>query len=876
MENIKKENLRFPFVFNLVLLFLLAMPACPRTAVAAEHPVILPLDKVTFNWPPPRQTGRKDFFTIAKDGKPACAIVIPAKAGKKDENSATLLKVYLDLVTGGNFEIKHEPAAGPAIYLGDTEAGRKVDLNLPPIHYASLDLPNLHGFLIETVDTNTLIIRGFKELGTSFGVVSLLREYAGVRRYWPSEPGGIGDVYKRQPTLTIPQLTWRDWPFLISRHLGFNPKGWELKHENEPPTMSQWYRMGFTLSMMHNFYSLVPPEKLGKTHPEYFPEINGVRIVPTNHINWQPCVSNPEVVDLCAQKIIRAFDADPNLICHALAVNDGAGDCGCAKCRAMDAPDADANTSQLTDRYIKFMNAVAEKVAKKYPDRLIGFLSYASVTYAPTTVKLHKNLVPFYCAMGRGIYPGWDEWMAAGVKNMGHYGYHDDRWFTLPKINPHQEARRIRYMAGTDVFRGYYKEFNPTYPLDGQAAVVCADMMWDPRLDENAILARYYSDLFGECATDMRHFYEILEADYEKWLKRTSPPHPYGPDRSDLDLDHDYAQFQVLSADGADAAWKALLRAQQKASDPKVKERVALVKSIFSFVRPCVLEYWTLASLRTANDTTEAVNLARRALALAREKAEIKEKVMEGPEVKPWTMIFRQPYDQIHRGVIPVEVHMAIDEGFESAHKSQPGENKVWEQLSNDPDPVIAQSAKAVLMQEGQETNLAADPGFEGTQLPELIDEATRKGSVRLSTVDPHTGRQCAMLFDCKNSSLIQKVPAGPGEKFQVSVWLRAQECHGSRNIPGLYGVRVNFKRGKKLLDTIRVPAELDENWRETAFPITTPAGTDAIEVLVTAQRQHAHAGLYADDWVIKRVPVPALKMSAAHPQTGPTTGPPE
>ena len=106
---------------------------------------------------------------------------------------------------------------------------------------------------------------------------------------------------------------------------------------------------------------------------------------------------------------------------------------------------------------------------------------------------------------------------------------------------------------------------------------------------------------------------------------------------------------------------------------------------------------------------------------------------------------------------------MAIDEGFELARRSRPKENKIWEQLSNDTDPVIAQSAKAVLAQDSLETNLVADPGFEGTQLPELIDEVIRKGSVRLSTHEPHSGRQCAMLFDCKNSSLIQKVRAGPG-----------------------------------------------------------------------------------------------------------------
>lgn len=878
LASIRKARKEFHLVHRAPkgkLLLLVAALAHPLLAGAAEHPVILPLDKVTFNWPPPRQTGQKDYFAVARDGKAACSIVVPAKATKPEVRSAEMLKLYLDLVTGGSFEVKREPAAGPAIYIGDTEAGKRLDLNLPPICYASLTVPNLHGFLLQTVDTNTLVIRGFQDLGTSYGVVSFLREFAGVRRYWPSEPGGMGDVYESKPTLAIPQTTWRDWPFLISRYVGFNPKGWELQHENQWPTMSKWYRMGFTLSMMHNFFSLIPPEKLGKLHPEYFPEVNGVRKVPTGTINWQPCVSNPEVVDLCASRIIRAFDADPNRICHALAVNDGAGDCGCAKCRAMDAPDADANTSQLTDRYVKFMNEVAAKVAAKHPDRMIGFLSYASVTHAPSTVKLHKNLVPFYCAMGRGIYNGWDEWMAAGVQNMGHYGYHDDRWFTIPKINPHQEARRIRYMAGTDVFRGYYKEFNPTYPLDAQAAVVCADMMWDPRLDENAILDRYYSDLFVEAAPEMRRFYEILEADYEAWLKRTAPPHPYGADRSDLDLDHSYPQFEVLSARGADAAWQALEQAGQKARDPKVKARVALVKSIFSFVRPCVREYWTLEALPASRDPADAAKQARQALALAREKADIKQKVMEGPVVKPWTMITREPYDRIRPGAIPIEVHLAIDRGFESARRAQP-QDAAWQRLAEDPDPVIAQSARAALADCTSLPNLAVNPGFEDAQLPALLNEAFRQGSVGLSTDNPHAGKQSAMLFDCKQSSLTRSIPAAPGEKFRVSAWLRASEFKGRRDIPGLYGVRVNLRQGKKLLDTIRVAAQPGEAWQEIRFPVTTPAGTDTLELLVTAQRQHAQSKLWVDDLSIIHLPVPPLKTGAAAGPGTSTSAPPE
>ena len=119
--------------FNSRRLLLLFALAHPLLAVSAEHPVILPLDKVTFNWPPPRQIGQKDYFTVAKDGKAVCSIVVPANAAKLEEKSAEMLKLYLDLVTGGSFAVKREPADGPAIYIGDTEVGKKLDLNLPPV-----------------------------------------------------------------------------------------------------------------------------------------------------------------------------------------------------------------------------------------------------------------------------------------------------------------------------------------------------------------------------------------------------------------------------------------------------------------------------------------------------------------------------------------------------------------------------------------------------------------------------------------------------------------------------------------------------------------------------------------------------------------------
>jgi len=52
---------------------------------------------------------------------------------------------------------------------------------------------------------------------TLLGAVGFLKQYAGIRRYWPGEPGGVGDVVPKHPDLRLPQIEWRDWPYFICR-----------------------------------------------------------------------------------------------------------------------------------------------------------------------------------------------------------------------------------------------------------------------------------------------------------------------------------------------------------------------------------------------------------------------------------------------------------------------------------------------------------------------------------------------------------------------------------------------------------------------------------------------------------------------------------
>ena len=56
------------------------------------------------------------------------------------------------------------------------------------------------------------------------------------------------------------------------------------------------------------------PSKLGDSHPEWFPEIDGKRKVPhdDNDHRWQPCLANPEAAHYAAGVASEYFDKNPD------------------------------------------------------------------------------------------------------------------------------------------------------------------------------------------------------------------------------------------------------------------------------------------------------------------------------------------------------------------------------------------------------------------------------------------------------------------------------------------------------------------------------------------------------------------------------------
>ena len=228
---------------------------------------------------------------------------------------------------------------------------------------------------------------------------------------------------------------------------------------------------------------------------------------------------------------------------------------------------------------------------------------------------------------------------------------------------------------------------------------------------------------------------------------------------------------------------------------------------------------------------------------------------------------------QIKVGVIPQELYQAIDRGFESAFKANP-KDPAWERLAKDADPVIAKSAQAVLATPST-VNLVEDPGFELGLKPELVNDEPKQGSVAVTKEKPHTGNRCAIMWDCKTSSIVKRISAKPGEKFRISVWMRSMDYPGPNSILGLYGIRINAKQGTKTVNWVREKIAPTGEWQEFTMPYTAPAGTDTVEVLVNVMRQHAKARAWVDDISVTRAPVEPLDLTVTGPAASPE-GPPE
>jgi len=453
-------------------------------------------------------------ITLIHDGQSSYSIVILDEALPVERYAAGELRDLLQQMSGAALQIRAESehgAGGPGMYIGATR-------KLATLPADRRQMPGADGVRILTVGKD-LFLTGEGLRGRLYSVYVLLERYLGVR--FLAHDCTIAPWWQ---TVTLPAIDYIHTPPMMYREtLYFDSFGKQIaarQRLNGPWSQADEETGGKVVihPYVHSFSSLVPPEEFYEKHPEYFSLVGGKRTRETIH--GQLCLSNPEVLRIATERVLQWMAERPEVPIIDVSQNDGNGACECEACSAIVAEEGSQHGPIL-----RFVNAIADVVAERYPDRWIETLAYAYSITPPKITRPRKNVLIRLCHAGcynhgfeacdlgaglAGVLSRWSEltdrifiWHYA--TNFAHY--------IAPNPNLEGLAKDIRFYAAHHV-NGLMVQANyqgPGGELAELRQYLASQLMWDPEQDPMEIRQDFCLGYYGAAAQGVQQFLALMD-----------------------------------------------------------------------------------------------------------------------------------------------------------------------------------------------------------------------------------------------------------------------------------------------------------------------------------------------------------------------------
>ena len=338
-------------------------------------------------------------------------------------------------------------------------------------------------------------------------------------------PGEIGEVVPRVGRVQIETMAEVELPDFTGRILQALPREeasdeWALRNKLGGPHYPG----------SHSWAGLVREDEYFETHPEYFSLVDGERTPK------QLCTSNPDVIRIAAQAIIDRHAADPSVNWYGIGPNDGAGYCECEHCRAQDTGDWDpfANRISITDRFLRFANAVAAQVHEVYPEIKFAFYVYSNHMRPPLEVMPDPSIIPAIAPIGlcrmhgmanpvcpeRNYHQALTREWTRICPEVYHRGYsYNLAGPNLPLNYVSRWAYEIPYCKRAGI-TGFRIETQMSWANYGPLGYVLAQLMWDADQDVQLLLEDYYDKFYGPAANPMQEYWTRMDR-----VRRDAPYH---------------------------------------------------------------------------------------------------------------------------------------------------------------------------------------------------------------------------------------------------------------------------------------------------------------------------------------------------------------
>ncbi len=358
--------------------------------------------------------GRAAVFDLVKDGKAVASIVIKDNTPPPVQFAAKELSAFLAKISGGE-SLKIADAKEPGFYpvflstIADKELSEAATVNPDTLENG--------GFSI-TARKEGLYIIGGDPLGTLYGAYEILKKYGGIRWIFPGEEGEYFQIKKsisvpEQKTIQNPYLPfrWMELNSVVVNKPYFDTRTWQVRNYMIPKCLYSHITDKQNGPHMRELGAQVVPisghiltpllfggkypskaemEEMFQKHPDYFPMINGKRIILDGQ-KYQPCTSNPELIEIMADSLIaKATQPDASGLI-IIGNNDGTGWCECDNCKKIDPPEETAQ-NRVATRYWTLVQTLAQRVWEVKPDASLGGWAYQNFWAPPVGIKLDPRL----------------------------------------------------------------------------------------------------------------------------------------------------------------------------------------------------------------------------------------------------------------------------------------------------------------------------------------------------------------------------------------------------------------------------------------------------------------------------------------------------
>ena len=321
-------------------------------------------------------------FTVCSKDISAFAVVLKTEPDPAEKTAAEFLQRVIKTSCGAELPIAFEKAAN-GIYLGFRAPG---------------DAVKYDGFRIMS-DEENLYLDGNLARCTLYAAYELAEKFLGWRAFTPdcediSTEGeaaiAAGYVQTENPVYELRHCDNRSFANRIDFASVSRVNGYGKRNDAFGGNAVEGIEN-------HTFEALCPPAIYFDEHPEYYSLYEGKRIPAGNVFNvlcGQLCLTNPDVVKIVTENVLKKLRANPGMRVVDVSQNDNSRYCQCENCARVDEEEG-----SHAGTMIRFVNAVAEEVEKEFPNVLVQTFAYDYTRKPPKFTKARHNVLVRYCTI---------------------------------------------------------------------------------------------------------------------------------------------------------------------------------------------------------------------------------------------------------------------------------------------------------------------------------------------------------------------------------------------------------------------------------------------------------------------------------------------